>query len=280
MTAQDYNVTFGYGRTDWPYSPNQPHRGNDRPTPEGTPVVIGGTTIGLTGSTGWATGPHLHTQAGWDMWCQNTTDPTPYEFQPGTVVQAGTASQWGNYVIVETPQAFVCYAHLSAIYVSIGQVLNGVTPAPVPQGGNTVDFVTSMFWRLLGRGPSAEDVKNFTWGVDNKGAQAIYEELKNSPEGQRDWEWRNPDRVRSLETANIDLTRQLEETKAALINAENKPPVEVIKEVERIVEKPVEVVKTVEVPVYTHDEETKKAVMSIRGMLVNFIGYVKSKLGR
>lgn len=247
MTAQDYNVTFGYGRTDWPYSPSQPHRGNDRPTPDGTPVVIGGTTIGLTGSTGWATGPHLHTQAGWDMWCQNTTDPTPYEFQPGTVVQAGTASQWGNYVIVETPQAFVCYAHLSAIYVSIGQVLNGVTPAPVTGGGSTVDTIKSMYWRLLGREADQEGINTYAQAASDRGWEFVYNDLKNSNEGQRDWDWRNPDRVRSLETANIDLTRQLEETKAALTNAENKPPVEVIKEVERIVEKPVEVVKTVEV---------------------------------
>ncbi len=125
MTAQDYGVTFPYGATSAPYSPGSPHRGNDRPTPSGTPVVIGGVTIGLTGATGLVTGPHLHTQAGPDPKAQQTVNPGPYEFKPGTVVETGTASQWGNYVIVRVGTHHIVYAHLSQINVSQGKVLGG-----------------------------------------------------------------------------------------------------------------------------------------------------------
>jgi hypothetical protein len=70
------------------------------------------------------------------------------------------------------------------------------------------------------------------------------------------------------------LSEQLTATQEALKNEQNKPPKEVIKEVTQIVEKPVEV--KVEVPVYTHDAETKqnvnailKVVKTIQGMVAN-----------
>ena len=124
MTAKDYPVTFAYGDVDGVYYTNRnPHRGNDRPSPSGTPIIIGSTTIGWTGNTGLTSGPHLHTQAGVDEWCQSTVEPSPYEFQPGTVVNAGYGSQWGNYIIIKTGGHYICYAHLSDINVNIGQVI-------------------------------------------------------------------------------------------------------------------------------------------------------------
>lgn len=125
MTAKDYPVSFAYGDVDGVYYTNlNPHRGNDRACPEGTPVVIGSTTIGWTGTTGMSSGPHLHIQAGRDQWCQQTIEPSPYEFMKGTVAVAGWGDQWGNYIIIKTiADVYTCYAHLSNINVHEGQVI-------------------------------------------------------------------------------------------------------------------------------------------------------------
>lgn len=122
--ANDYQVTFGYG--DWDgvyYSKSRPHRGNDRACPSGTKIVIGATVIGETGNTGLTSGPHLHTQAGTDEWCQQTIDPTPYEFKGGKVIHAGWGSEWGNFIIIKVGSKYICYAHLSEINVEPGQVI-------------------------------------------------------------------------------------------------------------------------------------------------------------
>lgn len=274
MSAKDYGVTFGYGEYDGVYyTASRPHRGNDRPTPTGTAIVIGTTTIGYTGATGMVSGPHLHTQAGTDVNCQNTVNPGSIEFQPGTVVRTGTASQWGNYIIIQVGSLFICYAHLSKISVSVNQVINGSVT-----GGNSVDTIKSMYWRLLGREADAGGIQHHTANASSKGWDFVYNDLKNSTEGQNDWARRNPDRVYQLEVQNAQKDSAIAQLQAALANEQSKPPKEVVKEVEKIVTQTVEVIK--EVPIYTHDEALSKNVASIRGMLINFIGYVKAKLGK
>jgi hypothetical protein len=274
MSAKAYSVTFGYGEYDgYYYTAAKPHRGNDRPTPTGTPIFVVNTVIGYTGATGLVSGPHLHTQAGTDINCQNTIHPGSLEFQPGTVVRTGTASQWGNYIIVQVGALYICYAHLSSINAQVGQVINGTVT-----GGSTVDTIKSMYWRLLGREADAGGLSHHAANVSSKGWEFVYNDLKSSTEGQSDWARRNPDRVHQLEVQNAQKDQAIAQLQTALTNEQSKPPKEVVKEVEKIVTQTVEVIK--EVPVYTHDERLTKDVASIRGMLINFIGYVKAKLGK
>ena len=126
-TAQDYKVKYGYGLTTNGWSKKYPHRGNDRPAPCGTPVVIGNTRIGLSGVTGKAFGCHLHTQAGTDIACQNTFDPTPLDFKPGRVVNTGRGVQWGNFVTLRVETRYITYAHLSRIDVRVGDIIKAGT---------------------------------------------------------------------------------------------------------------------------------------------------------
>lgn len=182
MSASDYQVTFGYGAQDGVYyGPNGSigpfHKGNDRPCPDGTPVVIARVTIGLTGHSGAAAGPHLHTQAGSDPGCQQTFDPSPLDFQPGTVTRAGTASQWGNFVTMQVEGGYITYAHLSEINVSVGQVIEG---APVQQAAD-YNFAKELSQTVLLRlDPMSEEEYNQYHA--GKTQLEIYSEFANSEE--------------------------------------------------------------------------------------------------
>lgn len=150
MSAQNYPVTFPYNARYSAKLGGGRHRGNDRACPTGTPVVIAGVTIGLTGATGLTTGPHLHTQAGTDKACQKDINPTPLEFKPGTVVNAGTGKQWGKFVTVQVGSQFISYCHLSVIKVNIGRVITAPTPpAQPPSSGKNYDWTKGRRVALL-----------------------------------------------------------------------------------------------------------------------------------
>lgn len=144
QTARNYPVTFPYGATDAPYSPEHPHKGNDRKMNIGVPIVIGSTTVGYSGNTGLSGGPHLHTQAGTDEGCQDTVNPTKYEFLPGTVTAVRTTDpyvpgqkggEWGKFVTIKTTQGiYVTYAHLSQVNVKVGQVIKGEDNMAIERG--------------------------------------------------------------------------------------------------------------------------------------------------
>lgn len=143
MSAANYPVTFGYLEKWGEYT----HRGEDRAMPTGTPVIVGGTQIGLSGNTGLSSGPHLHLQVGKDFWAQQTIKPSAYWFKGEEVVQTGTASQWGNYVIVKYQDVYCVYAHLSKIQVKLGQKLGG--------GMATDAEIKKVFNKVLLRNPDS-----------------------------------------------------------------------------------------------------------------------------
>lgn len=125
MNIDDYPIYYPYNATSPPYSPGQPHKGNDYALQESDPVIIEGTQIGKTGHTGWADGPHVHVQAGRDEWAQNPINPTSYVGKPGIAVKTGFGSQWGNYVCVRVGDVNVFYCHLSRIDVNVGDIIGG-----------------------------------------------------------------------------------------------------------------------------------------------------------
>lgn len=99
------------------------------------------------------------------------------------------------------------------------------------EGDSTVETIKSMYWRLLGREADAGGIKHYTTQVVQKGWEFVYNDLKNSSEGQADWQRRSPSRVASLEQEIARLTAEVNKLKT-------NP---VVKTVEKIVEKKVEV---------------------------------------
>lgn len=136
--AAQYPISFPYGATSAPYSSSHPHRGDDRACPIGTPVIINGITIGLTGATGKVTGPHLHIQESLNSYT-NTRKPQN-AFKPGTVVNIdpnGTQGDgsFGKFITIRNADGWDdSYCHLSQINVTKGQIIGGdmpITPTQV-----------------------------------------------------------------------------------------------------------------------------------------------------
>jgi hypothetical protein len=245
--AHQYPVTFGYLAKTTINGQSYTHRGTDRACPVGTPIVVGSTTIGLTGNTGLTTGPHLHLQAGTDVACQNTVNPEPYAFKAGKVVTLRTVNekQWGKFITLQVGSMYITYAHLSQVNVAIGQVIKA---APAAGGGNMIpdqDVWHARFNKLTqqirGRDlPRDEFRRNF---VGNESFRMV-ESLSDDAEADRALNWQTVGRnaVNEDWSGTIrNLQIQLAEVREALANEQAKPPREVVKEVEKIVEVPVEV---------------------------------------
>lgn len=173
--AADYRVTLKYGATSAPYSASKPHKGRDRGCPTGTPLIVAGTQIGLTGETGFTIGAHLHTQE-WINGYANTREPQN-EFQAGVVVNidpTGTQGDgsFGKFITIQTADGWNdTYCHLSRIDVKIGQVIGGAMTQ------SEAEKVVTYLYRLgTGNYPTQGQaeywvprVKNTPTGIDELG---------------------------------------------------------------------------------------------------------------
>jgi hypothetical protein len=137
MHAESYQITFGYKATDGQfYGPNGSvgpyHRGEDRAMPEGTPIIVNGLQIGLSGNTGASSGPHLHIGR---FLGGNDTDPGGggFHFGSAVVTEINEDAVNGKYVRVQADGASWVYLHMSVQTTFVGhQLVEQVAPAPPP----------------------------------------------------------------------------------------------------------------------------------------------------
>jgi hypothetical protein len=128
--AKDYPVSFPYGATTAPYTPSNPHKGDDRAMPKGTPILINGVQIGTSGQTGFVTGPHLHTGK-WANGRHYNPNGQGFTFNEAIVTQIDTLDNDANgrYVRVQADGYSWVYLHMDTITCSVGQRLT----APVSE---------------------------------------------------------------------------------------------------------------------------------------------------
>lgn len=263
--AKDYPVTQGYG-----YDPNYPlnagtHKGIDYGCPVGTPIIVNGVQIGLSGATGYVTGPHLHVGRWVNGQPTNPGVGGGFQFNDAKVTEVGQDATNGKFVRVQADGASWVYLHMSQQTASVGQVLKNNSPG----GDNMPDIINLDTARIIGDGVLGRDglagrVNSHAGQADgdyktNHVGKALTNEyirgLFTSGEGQNYRVRRGLDyeeRAGAIAKVN-ELQPKIDELVRALENEKNKPPVEVIKEVEKIVEVikevPVEVIKEVPGPV-------------------------------
>lgn len=98
----------------------------------------------------------------------------------------------------------------------------------INEGDTNMDTLKSMYWRLLGREGDAGGLQHYANQVQARGWEFVYNDLKDSGEGQADWAWRNPDAVRSLQNqfnqAKADLAAKDARIKELEYELANIPP--------------------------------------------------------
>lgn len=127
--ASTYPITTGYGYVAGYPLNNGFHKGQDRAMPTGTSVLVNGVQVGLSGSTGASTGPHLHIGRYVNGAATNPAGGG-FSIAGAVVLDTGFDNINGNYVrVTDGGNGSVwVYLHLSTIRVVKGQPLKGGEP--------------------------------------------------------------------------------------------------------------------------------------------------------
>lgn len=182
MTAKDYPITQGYG-----YDPNYQgnaqhwHTGIDYGAPEGTPIVVNGVKIGITGHTGkvydqngqnTVNAAHVHLgryfngetnpgSGGWDI-------PNPY------VTDIGYDDTNGNFVgLLDTEGVRWVYLHMQekSTNVKVGDYLNNLPKfegeEDMPNNGDITNYVRAAMGKDSNYEPTDADKAPYD-GWDHK----------------------------------------------------------------------------------------------------------------
>lgn len=156
------------------------HKGIDYGCPVGTPIVVNGVMIGISGATGEVTGPHVHV----GKWLGGTVkDPgvgNGWHFNSAVVSDIGEDAVNGKYVKVQADGFTWVYLHMSNNkLVTVGQVLQGEDM--IPDEDNYFYRWVETFQMIRGRTPTRDEFRNNAVGLTWLKALEL---LEDDPEAQ------------------------------------------------------------------------------------------------
>ena len=167
--ASDYKVTTPYGFVAGYPLNNGFHNGEDRAMPIGTPILVNGSQIGLSGNTGASTGPHLHIGR-WFAGASTNPQGGGFNINGARVTEIGNSAMNGNFVrVADADGSSWVYLHLSQISVKVGEELKGINMEELKQ----LREIAEIRRQLLGKVESAAGVDTGKVEPDNGVDQAI-----------------------------------------------------------------------------------------------------------
>jgi len=220
--------TLDYGSTSYPYSSSNPHSGTDysaRPTPAiYAPERMVVSFVGEQGSCGKSINA-----AGAGGRAYRFCHLAKYEVVKGQVVREG------ERIGTMGATGFAFGKHLHFVMWVYKRRIDGYKYI----SKRSEEMITSTLLKDMARKIAYRDPFKYEekW-VGNKTVKEVWQTYKNSSGAKR---------ARERYNLYPGLEAKLEAVEKELSELKNKPPEVVIKEVEKIIEKPVEVVKEVEV---------------------------------
>lgn len=153
-------MTFGYGRTDPPYgtAANPYHRGDDWYMPDGTPIVVNGVQIGISGHSGFVTGPHCHIGK-WLGGKDLNPNSQGWQLENPQVTDIGYDATNGNYVGLQDSRGYRwVYLHMQvkSTNVKVGDYLDtlpkyGESEEPMFNDGDRKNWLAEAYVQDIGQ---------------------------------------------------------------------------------------------------------------------------------